>query len=420
VSYTAAALDPTVESTLYISYFGATKHLSQSQVLPYLKELSKAGVAVTLLSFEERLADRDAERREVERLRRELADASIDWRPLRYHKRPSLLAKLYDVAVGTAYASYLTRTKGIAVVHARNHIPAAMALMLRSLFPVKLLFDMRGVMAEEYVDAGLWKEGGLPFRVTKWVEAKMFRRADAIVMLTRRIKKALKETSPHLGGAAPIEIIPCCVDLSLYRGVDGDGVRQRLGLTGKTVMVYTGSLGGWYLTDEMAELFATGCEAIPDLHFLVLTQSDHEMIAGALAKRGVTPDRYTILTAPSREVPRYLAAADFGVSLIKPCFSKLSSSPTKIGEYLASGLPILSTAGIGDLDELLGGERLGALVDRFDRGAYRAAIEQMKALLADRAAIQRRCREAAERHFSLDAVGREGYLRVYRYLGASS
>ena len=37
---------------LYLSYNGMLDPLGQSQVLPYLKELSKLGVRFTLLSFE--------------------------------------------------------------------------------------------------------------------------------------------------------------------------------------------------------------------------------------------------------------------------------------------------------------------------------------------------------------------------------
>jgi len=37
---------------LYISYNGMLDPLGQSQVIPYLKELSRAGVSLTLLSFE--------------------------------------------------------------------------------------------------------------------------------------------------------------------------------------------------------------------------------------------------------------------------------------------------------------------------------------------------------------------------------
>jgi len=404
--------------TIYISYFGATKHLCQTQVLPYLKELAREGIDVTLLSFEEPLEDREHEQREIARLRGELVAAGIDWHPLRYHKRPSLPAKIYDVVIGTIYAAHLARKKGIHVVHARNHIPAVMALALQAVLPIKLLFDMRGVMAEEYVDAGLWKQGGLPYRLTKWVESTVFRRADAIVMLTHRIERVLRASSPDLGAtAAPIEIIPCCVELDRYRGLDRAAVRRRLGLANQTVMVYSGSLGGWYLTQEMADLFAAGRALIDRLHFLVLTQSPKGIIAEALQRRGIPERCYTILTVPPDAMPEHLAAADFGISLIRPCYSKLSSCPTKIGEYLASGLPILSSAGIGDIDELVQQEGVGVLIERFDAPSYRRALEEMRTLLGNGPAIQSRCRGAAEHYFSMDRVGREGYLRVYRHLG---
>ena len=37
---------------LYVSYNGMLEPLGQSQVIPYLRELSKLGVRFTLLSFE--------------------------------------------------------------------------------------------------------------------------------------------------------------------------------------------------------------------------------------------------------------------------------------------------------------------------------------------------------------------------------
>jgi len=59
------------------------------------------------------------------------------------------------------------------------------------------------------------------------------------------------------------------------------------------------------------------------------------------------------------DVAAALRDADAGLSFVKPCVSKLASSPTKIGEYLAIGLPVVSTTGIGDIDQLLSGCRFG-------------------------------------------------------------
>ena len=64
-----------------------------------------------------------------------------------------------------------------------------------------------------------------------------------------------------------------------------------------------------------------------------------------------------IRPATREEVPRLLAAADLGIFLIKPVFSKTASSPTKMGEMLAVGLPIVANAGVGDVEQMV--ERYG-------------------------------------------------------------
>jgi glycosyltransferase involved in cell wall biosynthesis len=293
-----------------------------------------------------------------------------------------------------------------------------MALVLKSLFGVKLLFDLRGVMAEEYVDAGLWREGSIPFRLVKWVEAKTFRRADAIVMLTHRIKDILQRQSRDLqANPMQIEVIPTCVDLPKYAHYNRVARRRELGLDEKLVMAYCGSLGGWYLSEEMVQLFATGRSTIERFHFLILTQSRHALITNALDRIGIPAESYTIKTVTPDEIPSWLPAADFGLSFIKPCFSKLSSSPTKIGEYLASGLPLLTNTGIGDLDSLVRDESVGVLVESFTVAAYTSALANMLELISNGEAIRQRCREVAERQFSLQNIGRERYLRVYERLG---
>src|SRR5262249_18772830 len=116
------------------------------------------------------------------------------------------------------------------------------------------------------------------------------------------------------------------------------------------------------------------------------------------------------------EMPAHLSSADLGVHLIRPGFSMVANSPTKFGEYLACGLPIMTNRGIGDCDELITDERVGVVIERLDPEGYREAWNTMERLLQD-TECRARCRAVAERRFSLRKVGREGYLRVYRGLG---
>src|SRR5258706_15487089 len=94
--------------------------LGQSQVIPYLKELSHRGVGFTLLSFERAPAYTRAGSAKCEALRAELASFGIDWHWLRYQTSPSLPATSYDVMAGIRYGRRLARDKQIEMVHVRS------------------------------------------------------------------------------------------------------------------------------------------------------------------------------------------------------------------------------------------------------------------------------------------------------------
>ena len=56
--------------------------------------------------------------------------------------------------------------------------------------------------------------------------------------------------------------------------------RAELGLQDAFVLVYSGSIGGWYLTEEMADFFSTLLKVRPDAHFLWLTPGEHDRAHG--------------------------------------------------------------------------------------------------------------------------------------------
>src|SRR6476659_1487982 len=133
--------------TLYLCYFGINEPLVQTQVLPYLRQLSAAGIDVNLLTFESHL--RDISDDQLAEQREQLAAEGITWSYLPYHKSPSVPATVYDILAGARFAVQLVRRKRINVLHARAHVPMAMALLAQRFVRVKLIFDIRGLMAEE-------------------------------------------------------------------------------------------------------------------------------------------------------------------------------------------------------------------------------------------------------------------------------
>jgi glycosyltransferase involved in cell wall biosynthesis len=119
-----------------------------------------------------------------------------------------------------------------------------------------------------------------------------------------------------------------------------------------------------------------------------------------------------VLTVAPEDVPRYLHAADVGLSLIRTSAARQASSPTKFAEYLAAGLPVISTAEIGDLDAQIAEHRVGVLLDRFDEAAYDEAIRAMTELRRD-PQVRERCLALARSEYDLHDVGGVRYRRLY-------
>lgn len=400
---------------LYISYNGMLDPLGQSQVLPYLRELTKKGVLFNLLSFERPGAFEAEGIKRCEELRDQLARQNIEWHRLRYHQKPSVPATIYDVMSGFRYAAKVVRRRKIEMIHARNHIPATIGLALKKRFGLKLIFDVRGLMAEEYVDAQHWIEGSIPHRLTKRMEDRALAAADGVVTLTDRIWPIIKEWKSLRGRDVFHEVVPCCTDLELFkfRAEDRDRRRKEMGVGDRFILVYSGSIDGWYLTEAMADFFVEFLKRKPDAHFLWLTTGRNERIRSLMQDRDIAPMNFTVIGAEPRDVPSYLSAADAGLALIKPCFSKLASSPTKYAEYLACGLPLIINAHIGDSDSLVTVEKVGLLISDLSEPGYAMAAAAIDSLMLDVEETGKRSRAVAERLFDVRGPGVERYARLY-------
>lgn len=402
--------------TLYICYFGLREPLVQTQVLPYLREIGKGGIDVHILTFEPENLSND----QIETYRKEMADSGIIWHHSRYHKWPSVPATFFDILNGTRIVRKLIKTENIDILHGRVHIPTLMGAMARRLSrrKPKLIFDIRGFFPEEYTDAGVWPENGWLYRAAKRVEKWLLTESDGFVVLTEKARDILFPESKVDGfdkHDRPIEVIPCCVDLTKFNDDHSHSrleMRSRLKVEDRYVIAYVGSLGGWYLTDEMFEFFSVAREIDPSVFLLVLTQRDKETVISKLRSLGFGEDDHFVDSVPPDEIPRYLNAADAGLSFIKNCYSKQSSSPTKNAEYLACGLPIIANTGVGDVDRQILDNGVGVVIEQFDRESYVRAMSELKQL----GDIRQRCRDTALNEFDLETTGGVSYRRLYERL----
>lgn len=404
--------------TLYICYFGLREPLVQTQVLPYLQQIASDNIKVSLMTFEPNPKEKWT-KEQIHAEKAKLAAQNISWHYLPYHKRPSVPATLYDVLNGVRFIIKLAKREKIDIFHARAHVAAMMGLLAKRMVGGKLLFDIRGFIPEEYTDAGIWKENGKIFRSVKKAEKNLLKASDAFVVLTERAREILFPGSAETGFDKlhrPIEVIPCCVDLHRFAAankVSRSEIRQKLKIENRFVITYVGSFGGWYMTAEMLEFFAAARRRNPQTFALILTQRETEKVAAQLKEKGFQDKDFFVGSVTPDEIPGYLSASDIALSFIKACYSKQASSPTKIAEYLAGGLPVLSNSGVGDLDALIEGEQVGIILEDFSERGYTEALEKVEVLLKDEN-LGNHCRQVAYKRFDLEEVGGKSYRSLYR------
>ena len=386
---------------LYISYDGMLEPLGQSQVVAYLEKLAP-GRRIHLVSFEKAADWADEKRRQA--MREWLAKASIGWHPLRYHKRPSVLATIHDIIVGSALAIRLAHRHQLGILHARSYVAAFMALLAKDPVGAAFLFDMRGFWADERVDGGLWRGGGRLYRVAKRMERKFLLAADHVVTLTHASEGEIRRFDYLEGRAPPISVIPTCADLDRFTI---QGLPQR----DPFVLGYVGGVGTWYLLDEMLECFRLLRAEQPDAQLLVVNRNEHGLIRNRAAAAGIDESSLEIVAADHRDMPQHIARMSAGMALVKPAYSKVASAPTKLAEYLGCGVPCLGNTGVGDMADILEGRRVGVALNGFSENELAEGVRRLVQLVRE-PAVQERCRLAALDLFSVDS-GVAAYAAIY-------
>lgn len=393
-----------------------TDPLGQSQVLPYLKHLSDKGFSITLISFEKPHLFK-INQSFIQQITQE---HSIRWIPLTYHKNPPVLSTLCDLLILKKTIKAFQRQQPFHIVHCRGYITALAGEWMKKTWGTKFLFDMRGFFADERVDGGIWPQHHpllkKIYQFFKKKEKDFFLNADHVISLTKAGRNII-QLFDYIPSTWKCTVIPCCSDLEHFNPEKIDfktakTFAEKYSLHRfKQKWFYLGSIGTWYMLPEMLDFFKTALRFEPHSLMAFFTHDSPTIIYSLAEKKHIPKENILITPLQRKEIPSIISLFDASVFFIKPVFSKKASSPTKQGEIMAMGIPIVCNAGVGDTEEIIRNYEAGAVIDAFTTDAYEAAYHQIIAGKFNREkAIQGACE-----WYSLQ-TGVERYAEVYREL----
>ena len=354
-------------NVLYISYDGMTDNLGQSQVIPYLKGLTGYAHHFDIISCEK--PDK-FKAKEIE-IRKLLDSLNIGWYPLPYTKRPPVLSTVIDVVRMYRKAYSLHKENKYDAVHCRSYLSAMIGQDMKKKFGTKFIFDMRGFWPDERIDGDLWNIKNPVYRIIynyfKKKELQFFNESDLNVSLTHAGLNEIKKMNVSNEQINKFSIIPCCSDYELFKPLPRDlALVKQLGFEASNkILCYLGSIGTWYMFDEMMAMFKQLHFQDNSFRLFIMTPEPPSMVFDSAKKLGINTDLIKVVSATRQQVPKYLSIAHLGISFIKPCFSKLSSSPTKMGEMLAAGVPLICNSGVGDVERIINETKTGVIIHGF-------------------------------------------------------
>ncbi len=362
---------------LYIMYDGLTDPLGQSQVLAYLKHLSR-DYSFDVIGFEKPEVFKIVNNR----INKEIAGLDIKWLPIKYHKNPPIISTIYDFYIGWKIAIKYGQLQNYDLIHCRSAAIGSVALSLKKRFSSKLIFDMRGWWADEKKDSGAWNS--IIFRPIylyfKNLETKLFKYSHHAISLTSAGYSEI--VNQNLKSSDQISIIPTCVDFKIFKPFDPhirQIVREELHIEpDDKVILYSGSLGGNYNLDTIVDTYKASKELKYDSKILILSHNDSSYIHAELEKYKISMNDIRIKSCNYDEVHRYLMCGDVGIINYHRCFSTIGRSPTKMGEYWACGLQVLCKKDTGDVDYLIQKyPNSGFIIDSLNPNAYVEALRSI-------------------------------------------
>lgn len=220
-----------------------------------------------------------------------------------------------------------------------------LARVIRRLCPSSsLIIDLHGAVPEEVLfHYPPSDKRDVIVRLEEEQERDIVHNSDLIICQSETMIEHLKCKYPDI--KIKLHSFQCSVRSKLFH-FDSEVrkcYRQKLGLKeNETLFAYCGSFASWQKVQYSVEIFSEYLKSYDkSAKFLIMSPSPENELLEYIYGSGLNRHQVWIIKVSHEEVPGYLNAADIGFLIRDDGVVNRVASPTKLGEYLACGLPVV-------------------------------------------------------------------------------
>jgi hypothetical protein len=360
----------------YVTIDSLSEGVGSSQITPLITRLSKAGLKINLISYEKIEQNSD--------LTDYFKRIGVIWNPRSFGANGFVggMGRLNNLR------QEIPETN---LIHARSDIPAVSGIFSHK---APVLWDVRSLWADQKIMIQKNLLNKTLYRSYRVLESIASHQSLGMSTLTSAVVPILEQRNKRL----PLlrTVVPTAVDLDRFQIAPKIPLKMRALFSGTYNDYYDLRLSSLFM-DELRNQIEI------ETHWARPNESHKERI-------GVGEEK--VILSTQAEMAQLIPNYSFGVSVCKMNAgpSLTAAMPTKIGEFLACGRPIVVNKGLGDMDDFIKEFNAGVILNGDPDNLKQSATQLIQLILDPETPI--RCRALAEKYFSMD-VGANKYLDLY-------
>ncbi len=385
-----------MKNVLFLSFDGILEPLGYSQVLSYLIKLSK-GRNISILSIEK---ENDLSNYiHFQKILNITKENNINWQYVRYKKGKLKYFIVIYFFIKTIKIYYVNK---INIIHARSYISGLLSYFLKFFFRFNFIFDIRGFWIEERVEWKLWDSKSFKFLFFKFFEKKIYNKSDSIVVLTNDAKEIIKKKILKKE-SDKIFVIPTSIEILNHN------INKKI-KNKEPIFTHLGSIGTRYDFLKYLKLL----NIINDKYKVklqIINKGEHENIKQIIRTNNFENLDYHIEYVAPYKVLDHIKNSDFGIFFPINGFYLNGYFPTKLGEFLSLGIPVITSSINNHVNDIILSNNVGIIIDSVNPD-YHIILNKIKKLIDDDQ-LEVRCRNVAKQHFDMNNAIKK-YSIIYK------
>jgi glycosyltransferase involved in cell wall biosynthesis len=372
------------------------------RIFSEIKEIQRCGNEITLIglfSWKQLLFSRD----EMRRFKEMFNELDIKVITLfSFPCGPSIFLSRIRGYIEMLLLNKIISDQEIDIIHCHSRFAF---MQYKKKISIPIVFDMHGAVEELFIkESGLINQRYKKFSL--FLEKFVINNSECIISVSEGLEEHWLKDFPDYAGKKAI--VPCAVDLNYFplSARDRKKNREKFGIEdNQPIFLYAGSAKFYQRIDLVISLYKAIAESNKLARFLlIIPSSDVEKVQELVKlQKSDLVEKIEIISTKHDDIHKLMQIADFGILIRDDILINNVASPTKFGEYLSMGLPVIASPYVYQVKNAITDFNIGYLITDINVDSHFSDF--INNVMTSRHTWSKKCSTYVKDHYSWGVMG---------------